>query len=409
MEEHPQARFIVDTLHKAGFIAYYAGGWVRDLLLNHPSDDIDIATNAPPETIQTLFPHTVPVGIAFGIIVVIVDGHQYEVATFRKDLDYKDGRRPSKIAFATAVEDARRRDFTINGMFYDPIREEILDYVGGKQDLEAKQIRAIGNPHERIKEDRLRMIRAARLACRFNFSIDSETEAAIRSHANELFPAVAIERIWQEFTKGHAFGKLRPMLIKLHEFGLLQAVFPSLKSVPTEEIKNLLLPIKDYPAKAPVIASLLPLFPQNSLEDHLALCKKLKLSLHEQQFVTFIHRAKELIHATRPIERYEWAYFYANLFSPISLQILAAHFEPKKQLAFLHEHEERIEVLSMSIERIRKRDPVVKSDQLLAEGIKPGVVMGQLLKEADRISINEQLHEPSLIIQRLKTLPIWPK
>lgn len=146
-----QAFVIVDTLSKAGFIAYYAGGWVRDLLLQHPSDDIDIATNAPPETIQALFPHTVPLGIAFGIVLVIIDHHGYEVATFRKDIDYKDGRRPNRIEFATAMEDAKRRDFTINGMFYDPLEEKILDYVGGQEDLQKKIIRAIGNPHKELK------------------------------------------------------------------------------------------------------------------------------------------------------------------------------------------------------------------------------------------------------------------
>ncbi|MBU6446356.1 MAG: CCA tRNA nucleotidyltransferase, partial [Verrucomicrobia bacterium] len=277
MDEHPQARHIVETLAKAGFVAYYAGGWVRDLLLNHPSDDIDIATNAPPETIQALFAHTVPVGIAFGIVLVIIDGHQYEVATFRQDLDYKDGRRPSRIAFTTAEEDAKRRDFTINGMFYDPLKDHILDYVNGRADLEAKVIRAIGNPHERIKEDRLRMIRGIRLACRFGFHIEAATDAAIRAHANELFPAVAIERVWQEFTKGHAFGKLRLMLIGLHDFGILQAIFPDLSQVSLEEIEKRLLPIKDYPAHALTIASVLPLFPHYNLQRRLELCKKLKL------------------------------------------------------------------------------------------------------------------------------------
>src|SRR5438105_13854856 len=134
MEEHRQARAIVGRLAAAGFIAYYAGGWVRDLLLKHPSDDIDIATNAPPETIQALFERTVPVGIAFGIVLVILDGKQYEVATFRQDFDYTDGRRPERVAFTTAVEDARRRDFTINGMFYDPLKNEIIDYVEGQKD-----------------------------------------------------------------------------------------------------------------------------------------------------------------------------------------------------------------------------------------------------------------------------------
>ncbi|PIS02327.1 MAG: CCA tRNA nucleotidyltransferase [Chlamydiae bacterium CG10_big_fil_rev_8_21_14_0_10_42_34] len=409
MEEHPQARHIVETLAKAGFIAYYAGGWVRDLLINHPSDDIDIATNAPPETVQALFPHTVPVGIAFGIVIVIIEGHQYEVATFRQDLDYKDGRRPSRIEFTTAIEDAKRRDFTINGMFYDPLKDEVLDYVNGKADLEAKIIRAIGNPHERIKEDRLRMIRAIRLACRFNFHIEEATAQAIADHAKELFPAVAIERIWQEFTKGHNFGKLRPMLIHLHEFGLLESIFPSVQNTPLKEIEKRLAPIKDYPAKAPVIASLLPLFPDSSLEDQLELCKKLKLSNIDRQFVTFLFHAKELVHLNRPVEKVEWAYFYANSFSSLCLQIISSHFDARHRIAFLHEHEEQIDSLQKSIERIKNRDPIVKSDHLLEIGIQPGVAMGILLKEADRIAINEQLHEVAPIIERLKTLPIWPK
>lgn len=409
MDEHPEARFIVDTLAKAGFIAYYAGGWVRDLLLNHPSDDIDIATNAPPETIQALFPHTIPVGISFGILIVVIEGKQYEVATFRQDLDYKDGRRPSRIEFTTAAEDAKRRDFTINGMFYDPITEQIFDYVGGRADLEAKIIRAIGNPHERIKEDRLRMIRGVRLACRFGFEIEKETEKAMKAHARELLPSVAIERIWQEFKKGHAFGKLRLMLIKLHQFGLLQAIFPELEGVSLSEIETRILPIKDYPASAPLIASLLPLFSHQTLEEELNLCKRLKLSNKEQQFVTFLSRLKELIAVERPIEFFEWAQVYANSFSSIALQIVSAHLDPRKKIAFLNHHEEQIALLFKSIQRIRKQDPVVKSEDLLAEGIQPGVAMGLLLKEADRLSVNEQLHDKQLIIERLQSLPIWPK
>jgi len=391
MEEHPQARYIIDTLAKAGFVAYYAGGWVRDFLLGHPSDDIDIATNAPPETIQVLFPRTVPIGIAFGIILVIVDGHQYEVATFRNDLDYKDGRRPTRVEFTTAVEDAKRRDFTINGMFYDPLKGEILDFVGGREDLDRKVIRAIGNPHERIKEDRLRMIRGVRLACRFHFAIDPDTAKAIRTHAKELFPAVAIERIVQEFEKGHAFGKLRPMLIQLHEFELLQTIFPDLK----EELN--LEAAGQYPHNAPLIAFLLQLFPDYTLRDQLHLCKILKLPNHDAQFTTFLFRAKELL--IRPVELIEWAYFYADRFSTITLQILAAHQKNKE--AFLQEHEQRIALLQSSIQRIHAHDPVVKSDDLIKIGVEPGKQMGQLLKEAERIAINEQIYDKEQILNRI--------
>ncbi len=408
MEEHPQARKIVETLAKAGFVAYYAGGWVRDFLLQHPSDDIDIATNAPPETIQALFPHTVPVGIAFGIVLVVMDGHPYEVATFRQDFDYQDGRRPSKIVFTTAIEDAKRRDFTINGMFYDPLKEEVLDYVHGRADLEAKIIRAIGNPHERIKEDRLRMIRAVRLACRFGFQIEEATEKAIRAHAKELFPAVAIERIWQEFTKGHDFGKLRPMLLKLHEFDLLETIFPGLKDVSPTEMETRLLPIKDYPAQAPTIAFLLPLFPSDQLSDRLALCKKLKLSNLDQQFVTILTETERFLHFKRAIERVEWAHFYANAFAPMCLQILSAHMEPEKRQTFLQHHEDQMKLLSKAIQRIKIQDPVVRSSDLVLEGIEPGKTMGLLLKEAERIAINEQIDDPSLVIERLKRSSLWP-
>jgi|SRR3990167_8181825 len=408
MEEHPQARFIVETLTKAGFIAYYAGGWVRDFLLRHPSDDIDIATNAPPATIQALFSHTVPIGIAFGIILVIIDGHEYEVATFRQDIDYKDGRRPSRIEFATAQEDAMRRDFTINGMFYDPLKNEVLDFVEGKADLQAKLIRAIGNPHERIREDRLRMIRAVRLACRFHFAIDPATEQAIRAHANELFPAVAIERVVQELEKGHAFGKLRPMLLKLHDFGLLATIFPALCNTPQNRLEEWLEPLKHFPQKAPLIAHLLALFPDFSLEQQEKLVESLKLSNQERQFILFLFHARELTRK-KETELFDWAQFYAHKFSSLALHIIAAALDPPKRTLFLQTHEERASGLQPFIERIHSHNPVVKSGDLITAGVLPGKEMGVLLKEAERISINEQMEEKELVLEQLKQHRMWPK
>src|SRR5690606_16760373 len=140
--------------------------------------------------------------------LVLIDGRPYEVATFRQDVEHGDGRRPSKIAFSSAEEDAKRRDFTINGMFYNPLNGEILDFVGGKKDLEAKILRAIGDPEERMREDYLRMIRAVRLACRLHFTIEEATQKAIRAHAASLLPAVAIERILAEVEKARSFGSL---------------------------------------------------------------------------------------------------------------------------------------------------------------------------------------------------------
>jgi poly(A) polymerase len=413
MEEHPQARIVVETLHRAGFVAYYAGGWVRDFILKHPSDDIDIATNAPPETVQALFSHTVPLGISFGIVLVIQDGHPYEVATFRQDLDYKDGRRPSRIEFTTAAEDAKRRDFTINGLFYDPIRQEILDYVNGRSDIEAGIIRAIGNPHERIKEDRLRMIRGIRLACRFGFQIEKNTEEAIRAHAKELFPAVAIERIVQEFSKGHAFGKLQPMLSMLHQYGLLGSIFPELAPIAQNEIDHRLDALARYPKTAPLIAFLLALFPGFTLQQQLELCKKLKLSNHDAEIVAYLFRARQLVdeefRQSRTIENVEWAYFYAHPFCLLALQIIAAHIERGRAKKFLQAHEERQKNLRRAIECIQHHSPVVTSAELMQAKIKPGKEMGALLKEAERIAFNEQVYDPKPIIEQLRRSPIWPK
>ncbi|MDP1608731.1 MAG: CCA tRNA nucleotidyltransferase [Chlamydiales bacterium] len=401
MQEHPQARFIVDTLRKEGFVAYYAGGWVRDFLLQRESDDIDIATNAPPEAIQSLFPHTVPIGLAFGIILVIVEGHQYEVATFRQDFDYQDGRRPASIAFSTAEEDAKRRDFTINGMFYDPIEQKVLDFVGGQVDLQAKILRAIGNPHERIKEDRLRMIRAARLACRLHFTIDPATQEAICAHAKELFPAVAVERIWQELSKGLLFDNLVPMLLMLHDFGLLETIFPSLQGVKKEEILKRLEPVKNFPKEAPLISHLLELFPKSSLEEALELCQSLKLSRQDMQFVGFLFHMKQSVNAPKEqVEPITWAYIYANPLHPICLQILAAHQKEKE--AFLQLHAEQKKSLEQATERIQKATPLVTSRDLMELGVEPGKKMGLLLKEAERLSINENIQNKEQILRRLQ-------
>ncbi len=400
MHEHPQARFIVDRLAKEGFIAYYAGGWVRDFLLQRESDDIDIATDAPPETIQKLFPHTVPIGIAFGIILVIVDGHQYEVATFRQDLDYEDGRRPTGVAFSTAEQDAHRRDFTINGMFFDPIKEEVLDFVGGKADLKAKLIRAIGDPHKRIQEDRLRMIRAARLACRFHFTIDSDTEKAIRAHAKELFPAVAIERIWQELTKGLAFNTLAPMLEQLHNFGLLEAIFPALRNTSAEELKKRLHPLQHFPKEAPLIAHLLELFPHFSLNEALQLTEYLKLSRTDRQFVIFLFDVKEK-NKNASTTLSEWAHIYANPLSSLCLKLIASHLENKEKESFLHHHASRIDQLKKAIERIQTKRPLISAQDLIQLGIAPGPQMGNLLKKAEDISINENIQDKETLLKRI--------
>ncbi len=191
---------VLTRLRQAGHVAYFAGGCVRDLLLGLPAKDFDVATDAPPDVVRKLFPNTQAVGAAFGVILVRQQKSMIEVATFRTDGDYSDGRRPDSVRFATAEEDAQRRDFTINGLFLDPVENRIIDYVGGQTDLQAKLIRAIGDPAKRFEEDYLRMLRAVRFAARLGFEIEPATAAAIRRNAASI-ARISPERIADELRR----------------------------------------------------------------------------------------------------------------------------------------------------------------------------------------------------------------
>ena len=188
------ALYIVKKLQDCGYVAYFAGGCVRDELLGIKPDDIDVATEARPEIVCKLFRNTRAVGEAFGVVLVQLYGHSIEVATFRTEWGYSDKRRPDGVDFSDAEHDAARRDFTINGLFKNPLTDEIIDFVGGQADLQAGIIRAIGNPHNRLAEDHLRALRAVRFAARFNFNIEHETFKAIKQHAQEL-QGISRERI----------------------------------------------------------------------------------------------------------------------------------------------------------------------------------------------------------------------
>lgn len=194
------ARRLVRTLQRAGFDAFWVGGCVRDMLLGRTPGDYDIATSARPEQIEALFKHTVAVGRKFGVVVVIEQGHQFQVATFRAETDYRDGRHPETVAFADARADALRRDFTVNGLFYDPVAERLHDWVGGQADLQARLIRTVGAPEERFAEDHLRMLRAVRFAVQLGFEIEPQTLAAIRVLAPKI-RAISAERIRDELLK----------------------------------------------------------------------------------------------------------------------------------------------------------------------------------------------------------------
>ncbi len=407
----PVATAVVKKLVQAGHTAYFAGGWVRDFLMKHPSDDIDIATSASVAEIQALFPKTIPVGVAFGIVIVVHEGVQFEVATFRKEHGYVDGRRPTGIEPATPEEDAERRDFTINGMFYDPLQEKLFDFVDGQKDIERKIIRAIGNPHQRFLEDRLRMMRAVRYSTRFNFPIEKETAQAILAHAMSLLPSVAMERVWQEFKKMAQFAHFDRGLVILHELHLLPVIFPKLKNVTKEEMEERVRAIPLFPKGTPPIGELMELFPNSSLDELEELSDYLKLSRQDRLFVGFLHHAKTLLSMPdewqNKLEKIEWAEFYASPYFETALQIVAAHYAPEKRDLFLQTHVRRKKTIEKAILRIQTQNPVVRAEDLMEQGITPGKKMGHLLKEAARIATDQDLEDKKKIIEQLKKSSLW--
>lgn len=236
------ATSIVQTLRQHGFQAYLVGGCVRDLLLQREPKDYDVATDATPDEVMNIFPETYAVGAQFGVVLVPVPedassnastpaSHAVEVATFRSDIGYSDGRHPDEVRFSRDPrEDVARRDFTINGMLLDPVSDEVLDFVGGREDLKAGIIRTIGEPERRFAEDKLRMLRAVRFAARFEYQIEPSTFAAIQQFAHEI-KAVSRERVRDELTRMLTEGHARRAFLLLDESGLLKHILPDISAM----------------------------------------------------------------------------------------------------------------------------------------------------------------------------------
>jgi tRNA nucleotidyltransferase/poly(A) polymerase len=221
---------IVERLRAAGFVAYFAGGCVRDMLRNVEPHDYDIATSATPEQVQKIFPHTIPVGARFGVVLVLENGHQFEVATFRSDDAYIDGRRPSSVRYGSPEEDAQRRDFTINGLFYDPVQQEVLDYVNGRADIERRVVRTIGEPRHRFTEDKLRLLRCVRFAGNLDYTIEPATFAAVKEMAPQI-QVVSAERIRDELVKIFTRPNAGRGFELLDQSGLLQQILPEISAM----------------------------------------------------------------------------------------------------------------------------------------------------------------------------------
>src|SRR5947208_9104318 len=235
MTEREFAVDVVRRLRDAGFQGLWAGGCVRDDLLGLVPKDYDVATDARPEQVQALFRRTVAVGASFGVVEVLgprtpAGPLKVQVATFRADGSYSDGRHPDAVVFSSPEEDARRRDFTVNGMFFDPLTEQVIDYVGGRDDLRDGVLRAIGDPAQRFAEDKLRLLRAVRFATRFNLTLDPATAHAIRAMAGEI-TVVSAERIADELRKLLTDPRRAAGMRLMDEVALVTPILPEVEAM----------------------------------------------------------------------------------------------------------------------------------------------------------------------------------
>ncbi|MBC8354310.1 MAG: CCA tRNA nucleotidyltransferase [Planctomycetes bacterium] len=301
------AQQVVVKLRASKHEALWAGGCVRDELLGKQPKDYDVATDATPAQVREVFGNrrTLPIGAAFGVITVLGprEAGQVEVATFRRDATYSDGRHPDSVAFSDAREDAKRRDFTINGLFYDPLSGEVIDYVGGQEDLKRQVLRAIGNPDERLAEDKLRMLRAVRFATTLGFDIESETMLAIQRYSKEL-RVVSVERITAELRRLLQHSNRRHGLELLRESCLLQEVLPELPlqdEVWTQTLET--LDLLDQPSVAVAIAVLVRSV-QSADESNRsaeAICRRWKLSNEEREGVLLCLNKETTIRTARTV------------------------------------------------------------------------------------------------------------
>ncbi len=283
---------IVRRLQEHGFEALLAGGCVRDMLLGRKPKDYDVATNAKPKEVVRLFPRTLTVGVKFGVVIVLIRHGQVEVATFRSEAGYRDGRHPDEVEFTDAAEDAGRRDFTINGMFYDPLTERVIDYVEGQADLARQIVRTIGDPQERFAEDYLRMLRAIRFSTRLGFAIEPATFAAIRQNA-QCITRISGERTATELEAILVDPNRQAGASMLFESGLAETIFPGL---PAEHRPRAVAILGHLRKQVDFALALAAFFAGCQAEEALTKCRLLRLSRRTTKHLTFLltHRGRLL-------------------------------------------------------------------------------------------------------------------
>src|SRR4051812_16325041 len=396
---------IAQKLRAAGFEALWAGGCVRDELLGLTPKDYDIATSAKPDQIRDLFGYrrTLPIGASFGVITVLGPhgAGQIEVATFRTDAAYSDGRHPAAVTFTTAEHDAQRRDFTINGLFYDPIAEKVVDYVGGQQDLKAHILRAIGNPRLRLSEDKLRMLRAVRFAATFNFSIESDTLLAIQEMAPQI-NSVSAERIGSEIRHMLVDSNRARAIELLRDTNLLPQVLPELadlSEIALAETSRILAAL-DHPSISLTLAATWLLAPRASLLAP-AIGRRLRFTNKEIERTAWLLANEPLI-AQAP--QLPWPKLQRLLTHHGALELLSLHEAAAGPadpvLAFCRER------LAWPLERLNP-PPLVDGSTLIQHGLTPGPHFSNLLEQVRDAQLNGDINsreEALALVDRLRAI-----
>lgn len=388
---------ILEQLRKAGYTALLAGGCVRDKMLGREPKDYDIATNALPPRVRELFPKSRLVGVKFGVVLVHRLGHDIEVTTFRSDGVYSDGRHPDEVIFGDEKADALRRDFTINGLFYDPIDDRVIDYVGGQADLHAGIIRTIGDPDARFAEDHLRMLRAVRLSARLNFSVEPNTALAMQ-RLGQYLTTISPERIWMELeqilaepTRGMAWRLLCSL-------GLRPYVSPDWPADPAADDLagrrlDALPPIAIESGLA--LPAALPDLSSKAIEE---ICRSLRLSNDLIDQVCWLKDSLEAAHRGPVLELADFKMLRANKWWPLLLELLRADLIARNGDLDIYE-QTKLRGDMMSQDHAAP-PPLLTGDHLLALGFKPGPALGEVLRTVYRAQLNETInsHEDAVVL-----------
>lgn len=381
---------IIKRLRRNGFQALLAGGCVRDMLLGQRAKDYDVATDAQPKNVIGLFRRTLKVGAKFGVIIVLVADRQVEVATFRTEADYADGRHPGAVEFANASEDASRRDFTINGMFYDPLQKEVIDYVDGQADLRAKIVRTIGRPAERFSEDYLRMLRAVRFSTQLGFAIEPLTWSAICSNAASI-AQISGERISIELEGILVNPNRASGASMLFDSGLADAVFPGLSS---KHKKTAIEVLGRLRKKVDFALALACFFAGCQTEFAIEKCRVLKLSRSQTKHIKFLlaNRGKLLDErmSLAGLKKILAEPYFRDLYE-LQRAIQKAEGGGRESTAALVNLRKRIKALG-DVELQPK--PLLNGHDLIRLGAVPGPGLGQLAEELYIAQLEGKLQRP---------------